>query len=339
MSNKVSQHTLDQRAREVLKLISRVSKTGVPENAREGTRDTPETARLLRSLAAESMVLLKNDKKVLPLNPSKTVRNAPALHYTSSLTKRQVAVIGPNAKVSTFCGGGSATMLPYYAITPFDGISSQAHSIQYSLGCYAHKNLPLLGPHLRTPDGKTGVTFKAFADPPSIKTRQPVDVIQLVDTNMYLVDYYHPKLGNLYWAEVEGIFTPEEDGVYDFGLTVFGLGKLYLNNELLIDNETVQRSGGSFFNVGTVEEIGSKKLKAGKSYTLRVDFTSGVASKLRDEDGVVSFGGGGIRIGGARAISPEEEIQKAVQLAKEVDQVVLCVGLNVSPPLFSSPTY
>lgn len=238
-------------------------------------------------------------------------------------------MIGPNAKVATFCGGGSAAMRPYYAVTPFNGIKSQANDTKYTVGCHSHKNLPLLGPNLRTPDGKVGVIFKAFTSPPSVREREPVDIIELDDTNMYLVDYYHPKLtDDLYWVEIEGIFTPEEDSIYEFGLTVFGTGKLYLDNDLLIDNETSQRSGGSFFNVGTVEEIGSKYLKSGQPYTLRVDYASGVTSKLKDADGVVSFGGGGIRIGGARAISPEEEIEKAVTLAKSVDQVVLCVGLN-----------
>jgi beta-glucosidase len=332
MSNKVSHHTLNQRVREVLKLVNHASEIGVPEHAKEGSRNIPETAKLLRKLAGESIVLLKNDNKVLPFKDTETVSlplPAQKHHMIQPVSQYQVAVIGPNAKVATFCGGGSAAMLPYYAVTPFEGISSIAKDIRYSLGCYSYKQLPLLGPHLRTPDGKVGVTFKAFTDPPTIADRQPVDEIQLVDTNMYLVDYYHPKLSDLYWAEVHGIFTPEEDGVYEFGLTVFGTGKLYLDDELLVDNETVQRSGGSFFNVGTVEEIGSRKLKAGQSYRLRVDFASGVMSKLSDADGVVSFGGGGIRIGGARAISPQEEIDKAVQLAKEVDQVVLCVGLNV----------
>jgi beta-glucosidase len=191
--------------------------------------------------------------------------------------------------------------------------------------------LPLLGPHLRTSEGVVGVIFKAFTDPVSVENRLPVDVIHLVDTNMYLVDYYHPKLTeDLYWAEVEGFYTPDEDGDYEFGLTVFGTGKLYLDDEMLIDNETVQRSGGTFFNVGTIEETGVKYLKAGITYKLKVEFASGVTSKLAGADGVVSFGGGGIRIGGARVIDPEDEIRNAVQLAKRVDQVVLCVGLNVS---------
>lgn len=193
--------------------------------------------------------------------------------------------------------------------------------------------LPLLGPSLRTSEGLVGVTFKAFIEPASHKNRKPVDVIHTVDTNMYLVDYYHPKLTeDLYWAEVESFFTPDEDGDYEFGLTVFGTGKLYIDDEMLIDNETVQRSGGTFFNVGTVEETGVKHLKAGNTYKLMVEFASGVTSKLTDTDGVVSFGGGGIRIGGARVIDPQEEIRKAVEVAKIVDQVVLCVGLNVSTP-------
>jgi beta-glucosidase len=190
--------------------------------------------------------------------------------------------------------------------------------------------LPLLGSSLRTSEGAVGVTFKAFIDPPSLKNRNPVDMIHTVDTNMYLVDYYHPQLTEgLYWAEVEGFFTPDEDGDYEFGLAVFGTGKLYLDGEMLVDNETVQRSGGTFFNVGTVEETGVKSLKAGITYKLMVEFASGVTSKLTDTDGVVSFGAGGIRIGGARVIDPQEEIRKAVDVAKIVDQVVLCIGLNV----------
>ena len=238
-------------------------------------------------------------------------------------------MIGPNAKIAAYCGGGSAALKPYYAITPFDGISKQGVDVKYSVGCHAHKMLPALGTSLKSHDGKVGLTFKAFTSPASEKDRQPVDVLHLTDSNMYLADYYHPKLTeDLWWAEVEAIFTPDEDCDFEFGLTVFGTAKLYIDGELLVDNETKQRNGGSFFNVGTVEETGIKSVTAGTNYNIKVVYASGVTSKLVNPDGVVSFGGGGIRIGGARVISPEEEIQKAVELAKSVDQVVLCMGLN-----------
>lgn len=312
MSRKVAQETVDDRVRQVLELVHRSIQAGVPEDAAEEPKDTPETAALLRDLAAQSIVLLKNENKTLPFNKGSTV-----------------AVIGPNAKTAVYCGGGSATLRPYYAVTPFDGISSQARDVRYSLGCHAHKMLPILGPSLTTADGQVGVTFRAFTAPETQEDRQPVDTLHLVDTNMYFADYYHPQLTeDLWWGEVEATYTAEATGDFEFGLCVFGTARLYVDGELLIDNETVQRGGGSFFNVGTVEETGVMSVVAGQSYNIKVVFASGAASKIKDADGVVSFGGGGVRIGGARVIDADEEIQRAVELARSVDQVVVFVGLN-----------
>ena len=73
MANKMSRQTLDLRVREVLKLVSHVAKVGVSENAPEGSRDIPETAELLRRIASESIVLLKNENQVLPFEKLQTV--------------------------------------------------------------------------------------------------------------------------------------------------------------------------------------------------------------------------------------------------------------------------
>lgn len=74
MSKKISPHTLNLRVHEVLNLVNRVSKTEIPENAPEGSRDIPETAELLRKISGQSIVLLKNKNQVLPLNKATTVR-------------------------------------------------------------------------------------------------------------------------------------------------------------------------------------------------------------------------------------------------------------------------
>ncbi|KAH6880813.1 glycoside hydrolase superfamily [Thelonectria olida] len=312
MSNKIRLETVNERVRQVLKLVHRASLTGIPENAPEEGRDTPETASLLRKVAGESIVLLKNENDALPFKKDKTV-----------------AVIGANAKTAVYCGGGSATLRPYYAISPFEGIASKADDVRYTIGCHAHKMLPLLGSRLKTIEGHPGVTFTAFTSPSEDRDRQPVDRLTLESTDMYFADYYHPSITeDLWWGEIEAHFEAEETCDFEFGLCVFGTAKLYVDDDLLIDNETVQRPGGSFFNVGTVEETGVKRVEAGQTYKIKVVFASGAASKLGDAEGVVSYGSGGLRIGGARVIDADEEIAKAVQLAKEVDQVVLCVGLN-----------
>lgn len=72
-ANKVKYHTLDQRVRTVLKFVKRAMASGVPENAEEKAGDTPETSEFLRKVAADSIVLMKNEKRVLPLSKGKTV--------------------------------------------------------------------------------------------------------------------------------------------------------------------------------------------------------------------------------------------------------------------------
>ncbi|KAK1623790.1 family 3 glycoside hydrolase [Colletotrichum phormii] len=306
-SRRLLPEAVDERVRAVLKAVRRAALTGIPEGAEEKGRDLPETSALLRKIAGDSIVLLKNENATLPFNKEKTV-----------------LVIGPNVKAAVYCGGGSATLRPYYAVTPFDAVFEQASDVIYSVGCYAHKMLPILGPRLKTANGQVGVTFRAYTAPETDTHRQPVDTLHLVDTNMYFADYYHPEITeDLWWGEIEASFTAEETGDFEFGLTVHGTANLYIDGELVIDNETTQRGGGSFFNVGTVEETGIKALVSGQTYNVTVKFASGAASKVKDADGVVSFGGGGVEVRDA-----DQEIRRAAELAKSVDQVVVCVGLN-----------
>ena len=89
----------------------------------------------------------------------------------------------------------------------------------------------------------------------------------------------------------------------------------------------LQTLGDSFFGNGTREEYGTISLEAAKSYRILVRFGTMPTSKLKML-GATDFGAGGVRIGGTRKINGKIEIEKAVQLAKEVDQVVICAGLN-----------
>lgn len=73
MSRKIDAETVNQRVRQVLRLVHRAIQTGIPPNAPEEPRDTPETAALLRKIAGESIVLLKNEKNALPFSKDKTV--------------------------------------------------------------------------------------------------------------------------------------------------------------------------------------------------------------------------------------------------------------------------
>ncbi|KAL3422810.1 beta-glucosidase [Phlyctema vagabunda] len=309
---KVPQHILDERARAMLELINRCAASGIPENAKEKTADTPETAALLRKISGDSIVLMKNEGSILPLSKEK-----------------KTLVIGPNAKIATYHGGGSASLAAYYAVTPFDGISAKLKdSPDYTVGCYAHKELPLLGIGLKTNSGETGVSFRAYNEPPSTSNRELADEITLTKTDFLLVDYKCDKLKQALWyADIEGTYTAEADGDFELGLCVYGTAKLFVDGKLVVDNETKQTQGTSFFNCGTVEEKGTIFMKKGQDYQIKVEFASAPACKLPQGNNVL-FGGGAVRIGGARVVNAEAEVKHAAALAKDADQVIICAGLN-----------
>ncbi|PYI09323.1 hypothetical protein BO78DRAFT_427486 [Aspergillus sclerotiicarbonarius CBS 121057] len=310
-ANKVPMATVDARVRVVLKLVQQASRAGIPERAPELQLDRAEDRRLLRKIASEAVVLLKNDDGILPLNKTK-----------------RIAVIGPNAKIATYCGGGSAALNPYNAVTPFEGISnSSSGGIEFAQGIYGHQTLPLLGKRLRTQDSLTGFTLKIFNDPPSVPDRTPLEVRHETDSMVFFLDYNHPELHPMWFADAEGYFIPDESGLYDFGLCVQGTGKLFVDGNLLVNNADVQRPGPSFLGSGTMEERGTMELVAGQQYKIHVQWGCAKTSKFK-VPGVVDFGHGGFRFGACKQLPPQTGIEAAVKLAASVEQVVLVAGLS-----------
>ncbi|KAJ5585629.1 hypothetical protein N7450_005416 [Penicillium hetheringtonii] len=272
------------------------NKLGIPENVAETQRNLPEDRELLRRAASESIVLLKNDDQILPLDPTK-----------------KTLVIGPNANIAAYCEGIK---------------NSCTGGVSFSQGVYGHKELPLLGDQLKTEDGRPGYIFSVFTEPSSNKRRKAVDILHMKSSSAFLMDYKHPEINSdLYYITMEGIFEPMESGIYDFGLTVAGTGELFIDGEKVVDNKKNQRQGTSFFGIGTPEECGSKYLEANKRYHILVDYGTAPTSNLKLH-GVVSFGPGGLRVGGCKRIDAEGAMQEAVDLAANFDQVIVCVGLS-----------
>jgi beta-glucosidase len=90
----------------------------------------------MRKLAAESIVLLKNDNSLLPLQPQKL---------------KKVAIVGGNAQAIILSGGGSAALKPSYFVSPYQGIVNAlpAHvEVTYSEGAssmsFLDKDKPML---------------------------------------------------------------------------------------------------------------------------------------------------------------------------------------------------
>lgn len=106
-SGEVPRSLLDDKARRILRLYARC---GVlePGTRAKGGLDTPEHRAAARRLAAEGMVLLKNEGALLPLDAAKL---------------RRVVVTGPVAD-RVLQGGGSGHVPAAVEITPLQGLRS-----------------------------------------------------------------------------------------------------------------------------------------------------------------------------------------------------------------------
>lgn len=298
----------------MLEFVQQASKKKVATEAE--WRNTGEDRELNRQLASESIVLLKNDLGILPL----------------SNDGGDIAVIGPNAKMAAICGGGSASLQSYYAITPFEGIQkavSPGTKLHYEVGAYTHVLQPLFDKkNLTCAGGQPGALMQFYSEPHTIEGRVCHDEVLSPDTHIQLMDYVNPALGSTYYATLTATFVPEVSGIYDFGLAVYGTANLYINNALVIDNSTKQRHGALFFGKGSVEELGTFEMEADKQYEIRVEFGNASTSKLKEKYRS-SFAGGALRLGGCLRINSDESIQRAVDLATKCKHTIVIAGLNV----------
>ncbi|KAF6802743.1 Cel3c [Colletotrichum sojae] len=312
-SGKVHHHTIDERARKVLEFVNNAASARVGKD--ETTRDVPEDRSLNRRLAGESVVLLKNDTRLLPLNAGDC---------------DEVAVIGPNVDLPAACGGGSASLRPYYTSSVLKAIRNSLPNakVHHEPGVYGHILLPAFTEeNVRDDDGNPGVTIELFNEPETDRSRTPFDRVMIPDTTYQLMDYRHLTKADTFYMSMRARFTPEHSGAYEFGLASYGVSNLYINDELVIDNSTEQTPGGMFFGKGSSERRATFEMEAGREYVLRVEAGSANTSNVTGGS-LLAIPGGACRLGGCRKITPAEGIQRAAELAKRCKYTFVVAGLN-----------
>lgn len=254
-AHKIDPRTIDRNATNLLTWIQKLTKLN-PELVyapprKEGTRTEARVAdaKTVRRLGAEGIVLLKNDKSVLPV------------------TGKKVAVMGPNAKSTVITGGGSAQLRAAWSSTPWQGLVDNKPSgvdLDYTLGCFAAKFLPTLGEDFTTLDGKHGFDLKHYPIVDGQQAQSPALEEVWDVSDMFMADFHHPDLGTNFFTELLAEFTAPIDGEYEFGLTITGKAWLWVDNKLVIDNSKDQVRGSAFFNNGTEEKKGKVQVQKGK---------------------------------------------------------------------------
>lgn len=234
-SGKLDIVTVKERASNVLDLVEKTRSSGVPEDADEWENNTPEVRALNRQAATESIVLLKNKSRILPIqNPGRVV------------------VVGPNSHEELFGGGGSSTVFPYYYVSAFDGIKnaladiSPSSELDFAQGCYKHELLPLL--HTNSTLEQKGLTLEFYDRDftQHLEAKKIWETHSLTWRLVFIDSLPKDALPSVY-GRFRGLYTAPANGDFEFGVITTGRAKLYLDGNLLVDNWTRQERGNQFF--------------------------------------------------------------------------------------------
>jgi beta-glucosidase len=290
----LTEEMLDNKVKRLLGVLEKAGLFANPELQPERADNKPQHRRIIREAAREAIVLLKNDG-TLPLK--KAVRS--------------IAVIGPNARTAQILGGGSSSVTPHYAVSPFEGIKNRAGDkikVETAPGCFIHKTLPAPAPEtLSIPDGRRGLSLSLFN-----ATELAGDPVYTAVTSRVQYGWFDKSVPNVdqeaFSLRLEGFFTPQESGVHTLALDAVGWGKLYLDNHLLIDH-----SSDSDMAKQITADL---KLEGGKAYPIKVEYYWKGNPRWRS----LSLG--------HQPPYPKDMMAEAVKLAKKSDVVVLVAGLT-----------
>ena len=289
---KLSVATLDDKIRRILRKAIQFGFLDRDQTDLTVPRYNQQARQLALEAAKDSMVLLKNEGNLLPLDKSKI---------------KSIAVIGPDAYPAVPGGGGSSRVLPFKAVSYLEGLSDyQAASIKV----YYNRGIPKLDDAFDTTDFMT-----AESDGQRGLRREYFDNINLqgepVMTRTDRHVNFHGSLGagsapnfSVRWT---GYYTPQSTGAYQFYVSTKGGSKLYIDNRAVLDDWKQQESE----TVRTYHEM----LTAGQAYKITLEYFE------KGSDANIGMG----------IISSQDFADPAAKtLAAQADVAVVFVGFDPS---------
>jgi beta-glucosidase len=257
--------------------------------------DSKAHQELALEAARKSMVLLKNDKNILPL--SKEVK--------------KIAVIGPNASdIDVLLANYNG--IPSNPVTPLAGIQQKlpGAEVTYALGCEHAERLPTLFPipasALFTDESlsESGLKAEYFDNLKWEGTPKYTRVDESVDYNWWDKAPYDDMDGDNFSVRWTGFLTVPEDGEYAIG------GDGFFHFEVFVDDKSIARNSSIHHANKRYTYL---PLKVGERYKLKLEYFDSHG------DATVSL----------LWAPPRKDLEKeAIKMAQEADVVLLFMGLS-----------
>lgn len=212
-SGEVTEAAIDAKVERILRLAYRVGKYAEAESKSAKQFTDAQLQKAAREIGSQSIVLVKNDNEVLPLDkPAK------------------IAVTGAHARFGRGQGGGSATVYPTEFIGPLEGLTANAPagtSIGYTLGVNADTSLIEFNKnYLKNPaTGEGGCLAEVVAPDGSILLSED-------RFGGFFNWATQPWMFQYAFVRVTGIFTAEKDGEYQFGVGMVGNYKVTIGDKV-----------------------------------------------------------------------------------------------------------
>lgn len=229
---KITQATIDDKVRRLLRNAVRFGWLDRPQEDLSIPRFNQQGRSVALQAARESMVLLKNQGNILPLDKMRT---------------KTVAVIGPNANPTAILGGGSASIAPFQTVSFLNGISNflgTNANVTYARGVNNYNNLA----NRTTFTGGVKAEFydnlELSGKPAKTENQANINFGSLFefgafasgDTDFSLAMFASPKPMSARWT---GDFTPKTSGEHEIFIQQSGFGesnyRLYVDGKLVRD--------------------------------------------------------------------------------------------------------
>ena len=239
--------TMSQINENVTRTVRTILRSGVMNG--DKTRNaaivnSPASSQVALRAAQEGIVLLKNERAVLPLDNK----------------VRSIAIIGPAGREMQIGAEGSPGVTPLRSVGPLQGIEARAGEnvkVSYVAGDVTGEAFP--AGTLQTPNGQTGFRAEYFANtklqgaPTSMRTDAQIDlsvpVVGLADQN--------------YSARWTGAFTPRASGATQFLFRADDGCRLFVDDKLVIDHWV---DGAANTQIATVNLVAGRPVKLRAEY-------------------------------------------------------------------------
>lgn len=295
---KVSAATIDDKVRHILNTAVRFGWLDRDQTDWSIPRYNQQGKQAALNAARESLVLLKNDGNLLPLNKEKT---------------KSILVVGPDAYPAVPVGGGSARVEPFSAVSYLEGLSNylgQSVQVHYSRGVQSLAEIAEATDFTTAAaNGQPGLNAEYFSNadlqgtPAISRTERRMNLGQ--GSRMVLP----PEAASSRWT---GYYVPQAAGAHDIFVHTSGerggAYRVFVDEKLVLDNWTLNKALANYVTLPL--EAGVHK----------------VVMERRGRSQGFGGGGGRSRLGIVR--HGQFVSEEAKKLAAKADVVVVAVGFD-----------